>query len=541
MKQLVTLFLVLLLIAPSVSMAQDNDTVVLLWTSQPDSLFPDYAVTATAGYVMINLYSTLVTTDLQGNLVGDLATGWEVSEDQLTWTFTLRDDVLWHDGTPLTAADVKFSYEVASDPAYAGGYFYPDIAGAAEKQSGEAAEVSGVQVIDDYTVTITTVEPNALVLSNIAQRYILPSHLLADMPVADLASSAQSTAPVGTGPYRLVEWRVDEALVFEAFPEYYGGAAIIPNYIWKVVPDVATHYTELVTDAADVSTSVPADDFSGIQSEPGIATLQMPGINLTMVMFNTGSPFFSDVRTRQAMAYAVNRQSIIDVVGSGNGGLVTSQLHPSVPEYNADIVPYAYDPAQAGALLDEAGWRDEDGNGVRESYGIAGLDDGTAFSVELGTWSNPLYNLPAQIIQQNLKDVGVEVALNVVDFNVYFSEYLTTSNPNFQFGMSGWFNFSVPTYFDIAGNFPTDSGGYGRTLWSNARVDELVPTIPGIFEEEARKAVYDEIQTIVHAEVPVLYLTRLDNLVAHDSNLVIPEIANLRGLFKSIRQWSWAG
>jgi len=539
MKQIVALLLVFLLTLPLTSTAQENDTVVVLWPSQPDSLFPDFAVTATAGYVIINLYSTLVTTDLQGNLVGDLATGWEVSEDQLTWTFSLRDDVVWHDGAPLTAADVKFSYEIASDAAYTGSSYFADIVGAAEKRDGSADEVTGVQIIDDYTVAITTTAPNALVLDTIAQRYILPAHALADVPVADLASSAQATAPIGTGPYRLVEWRVDEALIFEAFPEYHGGSAIIPNYIWKVVPEVATHYTELVTDAADISTSVPADDFSGIQSEPGISTLQMPGVNMTLVMFNTSSPFFSDVRTRQAMAFAVDRESMI-AIGGGSGGLVTNQLHPSVPEHNADIVPYPYDSARAAALLEEAGWRDENGDGIRESYSIEGLEDGTPFSVELGTWSNPLYNLPAQIIQQNLKDVGVEVAVNVVDFNVYFAEYLTaTNNPNFQFGMSGWFNFSVPTYADISGNFPTGSGSHARTLWSNARVDELVPAIPTIFDTSERNAAYYEVQAIVHEEVPFLYLTRLDNLVAFDSNLALPEITNLRNLFKSIPQWSW--
>lgn len=539
MKKIVALVLVFLLTVPFFSTAQENDTVVLVWTSQPDSLFPDYAVTATAGYILMNLYSTLVTPDLQGNIVGDLATSWEVSEDQLTWTFTLRDNATWHDGTPLTAADVKFSYEIASDAGYAGSSYFAEILGAAEKRAGEADEVVGVQIIDDYTISITTTEPNALMLNTIAQRYILPSHLLADVPVADLGSSAQATNPVGSGPYRLVEWRVDEALVFAAFEDYYGEVANISNYIWKVVPEVATHYTELVTGAADVSTSIPADDFDGIQTEPGISTLQMPGINMTLVMFNTTSPFFNDVRTRQAIAHAVDRQGMI-AVGGGNGVLVSSQLHPSVPEHNADLVPYAFDTAQAIALLEEAGWRDEDGDGIRESYGIEGLEDGTPFSVELGTWANPLYSLPAQIIQQNLRDIGIDVEVNVVDFNVYFSEYLTaTNNPDFQFGMSGWFNFSVPTHNDIAGNFPTGSGSHARTLWSNERVDELVPMIPTIFDIEERNQAYYEVQAIVHEEVPFLYLTRLDNLVAYNSNLVLPEITNLRNLFKSIPIWSW--
>ena len=540
MQRILLLLLVLTLALPLGVGAQD-DTVVVLWPTQPDSLFADFAATATAGYVMTNVYSRLVAPDLTGAIVGDLASGWEVSDDQLTWTFTLRDNATWHDGTPVTAADVKFTFEMSADPAYTGGYFDASVAGTAAKQSGEADEVSGVQVIDDRTVSLSTEEPNALVLDTIAQRWIMPSHILGDIPVADLASSAQATMPVGSGPYRVVEWRTDEAIILEAFPEYHGTVANIANYIWKVVPEISTHYTELVTGAADISTSIRAEDFAGIQEEPGIATLQFPGVNLTSMIFNTASPYFSDVRVRQAVAYALDRDSMI-AVGGGAGTLTVSQVHPSMPEFNSEIVPYPYDADTAASLLEEAGWTDADGDGIRESHGIEGLEDGSPFSVSLGTWTNPLYSLPAQIIQQNLGDVGIGVEINVVDFNVYFSEYLTaTNNPDFQFGMSGWFNLILPAHSDLALNFVEGSGGYQRSLWADDRVTELLTAAPTIFDDAERYAAYHEVQATVHEELPYLYLSRLDNLIAYDENLVLPAIGNLRDVFSSIPQWSWAG
>ena len=177
----------------------------------------------------------------------DLAETWEFSDDQRTWTFYLRHDVVWHDGEPFTAVDVKYTFEISADPDFTGWTINRNILGADAKRAGEADEVAGVQVVDDHTVTITTTEPNALVLEVIGTRDILPAHILQDIPVADLPSSSQSTLPIGTGPYRLVEWRSDEILSFEAFPDYFGETANIRNLVWKVVPETSTHYTELVT------------------------------------------------------------------------------------------------------------------------------------------------------------------------------------------------------------------------------------------------------------------------------------------------------
>jgi len=186
--------------------AQDAaDTVVLAWPTQPDSLFPDYARTSNAHFLFRHLYGSLVTTDLEGNLVPDLALSWELSDDQLTWTFNLRHDVVWHDGEPFTAADVKSTFEISADPDYTGWATNKDILGVDAKLAGEADAVEGVQVLDDHTVTITTTEPNALVLQLIGIRDILPAHVLQDIPVADLSGGFGTIAT---------------SIVYPGLPEY---------------------------------------------------------------------------------------------------------------------------------------------------------------------------------------------------------------------------------------------------------------------------------------------------------------------------------
>jgi peptide/nickel transport system substrate-binding protein len=541
MKRLFLLVCFILLMTFSranTAIAQDaTGTVVLAWPTQPDSLFPDYARTSNAHFVLKHLYSSLVTTDLAGNLVSDLAESWELSDDQRTWKFNLRDDVIWHDGVPFTAEDVKYTFEISAHPDYTGWTINHDILGVDAKRTGKANDVEGVQVVDNRTVTITTTEPNALVLEVIGTRDILPAHILQDIAVADLPGSSQATLPIGTGPYRLVEWRTDEFLSFEAFPDYFGKTARIPKLVWKVVPETSIHYTELVTGGSDVSVTISADDFPALAQEAGIATLRFPGVNFSSVMFNVSSPYFSDVRTRQAIAYAIDREGIIAAVGGGFGTIVTSIVHPNLPEYNRNIEPYPFDPSMAARLLADVGWRDDDGDGTLEAYGIEGLEDGSPFMVELGTAS--LNQLIAQIIQQNLQAVGIAVEINVVDFNVYRTEYLTVGrNPDFQFGVNGWFNLFVPTQQEISSAFTSETN-FGH-MWRSPSVEELVLNAPSIFDVDDRNAAYFEIQEILYDELPWLYLTRLDNLIAYDENLVIPKVGSLTAFFQSIPQWTWS-
>lgn len=540
------LLLVLLLLFSTLALSlttyaqAEPDTVVLAFSRQPDSLFIDYAITSTAGFAMQVIYNSLVTPGPDGTYVGELAESWEVSDDQLTWTFHLRSDVKWHDGEPLTAEDVRYSYTYAADAEYTGALAPVVMAlkGAQAYKDGAADHIEGINVIDDYTVAFTTDQPNALFLDIQGQRYIMPSHLLKDIPVIDLASSPQAHQPIGTGPYRVVEWKTDEAIIYERFDDYFGEKAKIKNYIWKIIPEKSVHVTELLGGTVDIVPEVLADDFPSLQGDDTVETLQIPGVNFTLIELNGLKPFFSDVRVRQALNYAIDKQAIINAVGGGFGTAVTNIVHPSLPEFNPNLAGYPYNLEKAKALLAEAGWTDDDGDGIVESHGVAGLDDGTPFSFELGTLNFSPYDLSAQIVQQAWKAVGVEAILNVVEFNIYFSEYLTGES-DYEAGISGWFNFEQTPQGELETNFGQNQA-LNWSHWSGtSEFEEIIANAPAEFDVQKRIEMYWRAEELVEAGAPWINLTRLDNLISYNNKLFVPEIGSLTQLFASVPQWEW--
>ncbi len=543
MKRFVALafLLVLVLLPLSVSAQADADTVILAFSRQPDSLIVDYAITSTAGFAMQVLYNSLVTQAADGSYVGELADSWTVSDDQLTWTFNLRQDVTWHDGTPFTAQDVAFTFMFPASADYGGALAPTSLAlkGAQAYHDGTADSIEGIQVIDDHTIALTTEESSALFLDIQGARYILPAHLLESVPVAEIPNAPQARAPIGTGPYRLVEWRTDEALIYQRYDGYFGEPAQIANYIWRIIPDQSVQITELLSDGVQIVPETLPDDFVTLENESLVTRLQLPGVNFTMLQFNLTQPFFQDVRVRQAINHAIDRSSIIAAVGGGFGIPVTQIVHPSLPEYNPNLEGFAFDPDGARALLAEAGWTDDNGDGIVEAHGVAGLDDGTPFSVELGTFDRPLYANTVQIVQQNLRDVGIETNIAVSDFNTYFSEYLTATS-DFEVAISGWFAFEQIPQGELQTNF-----GRGEALnfahWdSTDEFEQIIANAPTEFDASARQQLYWRAAEIIEENAVWAHLTRLDNLITYSASLNVPEVSSLTQLFASVPQWTWA-
>ncbi len=541
MKQiaLLMLMLVFMMVGFGVSAQAVPDTIVLTWSRNPDGLFTDFATTVTASYAMAPIYNGLVGKDASGNIVPELAESWEVSDDQLTWTFHLRQGVLWHDGEPFTADDVKFTFEFPSDPNYQGSAYDATILGAAEKHAGTATDTSGIKVIDDHTISFTTVAPNALFLQTTAQRFIVAKHVLGDIAVADLGTSSQIRQPIGTGPYRLVSYTPDESIIYERFDQYWGEPAKVKNYIWRIIPDQSVEITELLNGNIDIVPEVPPDEFSDMQSTDGVTALQLPGVNTPQLLMNENQPYFADARTRRAMYYAIDRQSLVDAVAGGRGKVYDTVTHPSLPEFDANLTTTPYDPDQAKALLAEVGWRDDNGDGTLEAHGIPGLDDGTPFSFELGAPANPpLYGQVAQVVQQNLQQIGIQANINLVDFGVFFSTYLSGTS-DYVMGVSGWFNLVFPPQAEYEANFASDGSNTPYTHFSNQELDGLVAQAATTFDDDARNQMYYRIQEIIQEEAPIIFLLRPDTLSAYNSKLVIPDVGALSTLMDTVPQWYW--
>lgn len=539
MKRVLLLVLLLIVsVTGGVSAQSAPDTIILSWPTTPESLFTDFASTATASYAMAPIYNGLLGKDAAGNLIPELAESWEVSDDQLTWTFHLREGVLWHDGEPFTAADVQFTYEFPSDPAYQGSAFDDSIAGAAEKLAGTATETSGIQVIDDSTISITTTEPVALFLSTTAQRYIVPEHVLGSVAVADLGTSSQIRQPIGTGPYSVVSFTPDESIIYAAFDGYWGEAALVPNYIWRIIPDASVQITELLGGTLDIVPQVLPDEFANLETTEGIGTLQLPGTNTPQILLNENQPFFADARARQALYHAIDRQGLLAALADGRGNIYDTVTHPSLPEFNAELTAYAYDPAQATALLAELGWSDDDGDGTLEAHGVEGFEDGTPFSFELGAPSRPPYDIAAQVIQQNLLQIGVQANVNIVDFGVFFSEYLSGTS-DYVAGVSGWFNLIFPPQSEFEVGYKSDGPNTQYTHYNNPEVDALITQARSTFDDAERNAIYQQIQALIQTDAPVIYLYRPDSLTGFNSGLVLPEVGSLTALLDTVPQWYW--
>ncbi len=390
--------------APS---ASQPTKMVMGIAAEPETYFPGYESTALASYGFELVFNMLTTFDLQGKMVGDLAQSWELSEDQLTWTFHLVPGVKWQDGEPFSAEDVAFTFETLADSKYTGTYYsmVAPVAGAVDKHDGKATEVSGIKVIDDNTISFTTAEPNALLLQTMASVMpILPKHLLKDIPVADLANSAFARAPIGTGPFALKEWKAGSSLTYTANKDYFMGAPKIDTFIWQIIPEPSAQITALLNGEIDYLDGISADDFPQLQSAPNLATLTIPGSRFNSLNYHSKDPLLADVRVRQAIAHAIDREGVLAGLAGGLGKVESCLFHPSLPEYDPNLKGYSYDVEAAKALLTDAGWTDQDGDGIVEAKGVQGVADGTKFSIELGTTTVPLYVKENEIIQQSRAD-----------------------------------------------------------------------------------------------------------------------------------------
>jgi peptide/nickel transport system substrate-binding protein len=505
--------------------------------TEPETYFPGYETSALASYGFELVFNELTTYDLQGKIIGDLAKSWEISSDQLTWTFHLVPGVKWQDGQPFSAKDVQFTLEMLADSKYTGTYYsmIASIVGAKDKHDGKATSVSGINVVDDNTITITTDQPNALFLQTMASVMpILPQHVLKDIAVADLANSAFARAPIGTGPFILKEWKAGESLSYVKNPDYFQGAPKIDQFIWQIIPEPTAQITALVNGEIDYLDGISADNFPQLKTESKLATGSFPGSRVTTLNFHSTDPLLADVRVRQAIAHSLDREAMLTALGGGMGKVENSLFHPSLPEHDANLQGYSYDVAAAKELLKEAGWTDQNGDGFLEAKGVKNIKDGTKFSIELGFPTQPLYVQLNELIQQDLKAIGIDSKLNSQDSNLFWSKYYIPGGP-WQLAGLGWSNLIGSPQQELLWNLTCDSQSYFD--YCNKELDALVAKNNSIFDDQARVQNFAAIQELIQKEAVYLPLLRLDGLFAYNKNLVLTPFQSTIDFYRSMPQF----
>lgn len=473
-----------------------GDAMVSASISDARTLVPILASDSASADVCGMIFNGLVKYDKDIHIVSDLAETWEIKEAGLVIIFHLRKNVAWHDGKPFTASDVEFTFQKLMDPNVRTPY------------SGDFERVQSLEVIDAYTVKVAYKEPFAPALGSWGMS-MLPKHLLEK---EDLNTAAFQRKPIGTGPYKFKTWKTQEKIELESNYEYFEKRPLIDRYIYRVIPDQTTMFLELQTQNIDLSGLTPLQ-YTRQTDTPlfnkHYKKFRLPGFGFTYLGYNLNNPKFKDIRVRQALNYAVDKNEIIKMVLLGLAKEVTGPFVPDTWAYNKNVSAVTFNPQKAKELLKEAGWLDTNGDGwLKKGQEIF------EFTI-ITNQGNDERIKTAQIIQSRLKDVGIKVKIKVVEWSVFLSEFI--EKRNFDAILLGWSLGRDPDCFDIWHSSKTKQGEFNFIGYNNAEVDKLLWDARRTFDQEKRKEYYNKIHEIIYAEQPYMFLYAPDSLIAVSS------------------------
>ncbi|MCI2424770.1 ABC transporter substrate-binding protein [Candidatus Acetothermia bacterium] len=457
-------------------------TIVLMGHHELAGLSPDDIGPTVTEAAIFNIHNALIELDHNLNFQPVLAKSYEISPDGLTITFHLRRGVLFHDGTPFTSADVKYTYEFYGDPANAA------------LIRGRFVSVDRIETPDDYTVVVHLKEPDATFLTLAATTRIVPKHY--HMRVGQ---AVYRTAPIGTGPFKLVEWRPAEFTLLRAFDDHFRGRPHIDYLRIDVVPEATVRAMALEMGMADASIwPFLVEDNLRFAADPRFKTFITASLAVNHFRINTRLPQFQDKRVRQAMMYATDRQRMIDEVFAGAAVVAHTNKSPALEFwFNPYTRRYDFNPEKAKALLDEAGWR-VGPDGIR-------VKDRIRLSFTLHVFTGDVVRMPqAELMQYFLRAVGIEMLITETPAAVVTAG-MRAGTKHAQ--LHNWtFGSTEPCLWIKLHS----RGGDNRSHWSHPRVDELLDMGRREMNLEKRRAIYWEIQEIVAEEVPFLFMMYWD-------------------------------
>lgn len=450
-----------------------------------------------------------------------LAERWDIAADGLSFTFYLRKGVKFHNGTELTADDVVFSFERQYNPdhwffsygewAY-WGYMYSDI--------------DHVEKIDDYTVKIVLKNKNASILTSLAMFTVF----IVNEEAAKEWGADFFSHPVGTGPFKFVEWVKDDHITLEAFPDYWGGKPKIDQLIYRVIPDTSARLLALETGEIQGMEYPNPDDLARIRSNPNLVLLTQPGMNVGYLAINCGygyedtnnngmfdagteqwvpTPGATDplkiVKVRQAIAHAIDKQSIVDNLYKGTAIPAKTMLPPTLFGYNDSIVDYEYDPALSKQLLAEAGYP----NGFETTLWVMPV-------------SRPYMFDPPKIgeaIQSYLAAVGIKVNIYQVDWGTYLQDAEAGKPPMALLGWTGD-NGDPDNFLNVlAGANSAVLGAAGNVaFYNNMEVQDLLTQALRTYDKDERIRLYMQAEELIHADCPWVFIAHANqSMVFHKS------------------------
>jgi peptide/nickel transport system substrate-binding protein len=477
-------------------------------------LNPVIANDAASGTINDLIFNGLVKYDKDIKLIGDLAERWEVTNRGKTITFYLRKGVRWHDGVEFTAVDCLFTYQRLIDPKVATPY------------SSSYMDVKKAEVKGRHIFRVTYKEPFSPALESWSMG-VLPKHLLAGK---DINTDPFNRKPVGTGPYKFKEWIAGQKIVLEANDDYFESRPKIDQFIFRVIPDSSTMFQELLFGGVDMMGLNPLQYLRKSETRrirDNYHKFRYPANAFTYLGYNLRNPFFSDVLVRKALSYAINRDSIIEGVLLGIGRPCTGPYSDVSWAYNPNARSYNYDPERARRMLAVAGWKDANNDGILEK-------NGRPFRFTIMTnQGNSERIRAAEIIQQNLKAVGITVSIRVMEWQAFLEQI---DKRSFDAMILGWSMSRDPDLYDIWHSSKTRKGEYNFIGYRNAEVDRLLVEGRRTFNVKKRKKIYYRIHAILAEEQPYAFLYVPDATPIVHKRFKGIEVAPL-GISYNFREW----
>ncbi len=451
--------------------------LVMIIESSPTNLDPRVGLDAQSERIDGLLFDDLLTRDEHLNVQPQLAERWEIP-DPKTYVFHLRHGVHFHDGRPLTSRDVKWTFDSLLE---------------GKIRSTKAATynlVDHIEAPDDFTVIFHLKQPFATLLWNLSDGAI------GIVPYG--AGDEISNHPIGSGPFCFVSAEQDKEVIIERNDEYWGEKPKLQRVRFAVVPDTTTRALELRKGSADIAINALTGDLVlALEKEPNLQVLHAPGTVLSYLAFNTRDPILKDVRVRQALAYAIDRQPMIHYLLRDFARPAASLLPPESWAYDSNVKHYDYSPERARQLLEDAGHPAV--NGVR-------------FHLTMKTSTEESTRLLAAVLQQQLQDVGVVLDIRTFEFATFFADITRGA---YQVHSLRWVGGNEdPDIFEyVFHSRKFTPNGANRTYYSNPRVDALIDQARSVLDQETRKRLYSEIQEILAEEVPYVDLWYQDNVM----------------------------
>jgi len=447
------------------------------------------------------IFNKLVKKNEQFDYVGELASDIKRSDDGLTFTFTLRDGVKFHDGRAFSSADAKYTLDLLLSSTFA--------------KSASFFEGTGENK-QSYIKSVDAPDPKTLIVSLVKPWVGLLSNLVAIPIIAKDSYESQKTRPMGTGPFKFVNYDNSQQVCdLEAFQEYWEGAPKLQLVRVRVIADMNAMQAELQAGRVDIApmpTSLSPDAVKRLEQDPNLQVKVFNGSNVVLLTINTTAPPLDNVKVRQAIAHGIDRQTMINTLLMG----FAKVAHSIIPEESWAYSPgqtYSYDPAAAKRLLDEAGFRDPDGDGPRMRF-----DKPIRYGVSGSSVAGRNY---AVVVQNQLKDVGVPIEIQTFEGTTLFDEM---RRGNFHIGYSQWVggNQDPIFYKDLfaTSEIPTQTKiSRNRSRYSNPELDKLVEEAVNTFDRVRARELYKQIQDIVSRDLPVFTWWYQSNIVIARKNV----------------------